>query len=336
MPGMVMAMPHKSAIGPLQPAQMQSGAADRAIARLAERQYGVVSRGQLVDLGVSRHAIAHRINAGRLHRLHSGVYAVGHRSLPREGRWMAGVLAGGGGAVLSHRSAAALWGLRATVPSRAEITSVCSTRSSQSLLRHCAKLPQDEITMRHGIPVTTVSRTLLDLAAVVSAAEFERMVREAEFLRLPDRPPLSDLLARYPRRRGARVVRITLERLSRLAPGASRSRLEDRFLRFAVRAKLPVPETNVVIRIRGRTYEADCLWREQRLIVELDSHEAHGTRSAFESDRKRDRHLQVAGWAVIRVTNHHLDESEALAADIRTLLQLRHVDQNAPVPALEA
>lgn len=315
---------------------MQIRAGDGAIARLAERQYGVVSRRQLLDLGLSRHAIAHRIEAGRLYRLHSGVYAVGHRSVPKEGRWMAGVLAGGEGAVLSHRSAAALWGWRAATPNRAEITSPHSTRSSQTLLRHCADLPRDEMTVRHGIPVTTVSRTLLDLAAVVSTTEFERAVREAEFLRLPDRPPLAELLDRHPRRPGTRAVRITLERLSRLAPGASRSSLEDRFLRFAVRAELPMPETNVAIRIGDRTYEADCLWREQRLILELDGHEAHGTRSAFESDRERDRRLQAAGWTVIRVTHRHLGESKALAADIRSLLQPARADESAFVPAIAA
>jgi Protein of unknown function (DUF559) len=286
-------------------------------------------------LGVSRHAITHRVDAGRLHRLHSGVYAVGHRSLAYEGRWMAGVLAGGDGAVLSHRSAAALWGLRSTTASTpTEISSTRSTRSSRSLLRHCVDLPADEVTSRRGIPVTTASRTLLDLAAGVSLREFERAVREAEFLRLPDRPPLAELLGRYPRRRGARTVRLTLKRLSRLGSGSTRSPLEDRFLRFVARAKLPVPETNVVLRLDGHTYEADCLWRGARLIVEIDGHESHRTRAAFESDRERDRHLQVAGWTVIRVTNRQLATPRTLATDIKKLLCLR--DESAFLPPIRA
>lgn len=310
---------------------------DAGIADLAGKQHGVVARWQLRALGVGRHAIAHRIDSGRLHRLHPGVYAVGHRSLSWRGRWMAAVLAGGEGAVLSHRSAAALWGLRAEAPRRAEITVPRSTRSSLSLIRHCAKLPPDEMTSVDRIPVTTVSRTLFDLASVVPAWEFERGVREVEFLRLPDRPPLYELLLRYPRRRGARVVRETLERLDRLPDGLTRSPLEDRLLRFAARAELPMPETNVVLRVGDRRYEADCLWRDARLVLELDGHEAHGTRSAFESDRERDRRLQAAGWTVIRATSRQLHStSAALAADIRTLLRRTRADDSAFEPSIAA
>lgn len=227
------------------------------------------------------------------------------------------------------------WGLRPTAASApTEITHARSTRSNRELLRHCADLPADEVTSRRGIPVTTASRALLDLAAAVSLAEFERAVREAEFLRLPDRPPLTQLLARYPRRRGARTIRVTLERLSRLGPGATRSPLEDRFLRLAARSKLPMPETNVALRLDGRTYEADCLWRDAWLIVELDGHESHRTRAAFESDRERDRHLQVAGWTVIRVTDRQLATPRKLAADIRKLLDPRN--ESASLPAMAA
>lgn len=313
---------------------MQARLGDRRIASLAEQQYGVVSREQLLGFGFSRDTITRRIKSGRLHRLHSGVYAVGHRCLPTEGWWMAGVLAGGEGAALSHRSAGALWGLRATVPDFIDITAPHSTRSRGALRRHYARLPEDEVTSRHRIPVTTVSRTLFDLAAVVSSQEFERAVREAEFLRLPDRPPLHHLLARYPRRRGARAVRATLGGLARLPGGSTRSPLEDRFLRFAARAHLPMPETNVVLRIGSHTYQADCLWREQRLIVELDGHEAHGTRSAFESDRERDRRLQAAGWTVVRATHRQLSQAGELADDIRRLLRRAPSDESAFVCAI--
>lgn len=234
---------------------------------------------------------------------------------------MAAVFAGGTDAVLSHRSAAALWGLLPSTSRLVEVTTPRATRSRKSLLRHCGSLPSDEKSRRSGIPVTGASRTLFDLASLGSQRDFERALREAEFLRLPETPTLAELLVRYPRRRGARMVRDMLERLARLPGGHSRSHLEGEFLRFAARAQLPMPETNVKLRIDRTVYRADCLWRESRLIVELDGHEAHGTRSAFESDRERDRRLQAAGWTVVRATHRQLTESATLATDIRVLLQ---------------
>lgn len=234
---------------------------------------------------------------------------------------MAGILAAGSDAVLSHRSVASLWRLLPLDRGPVDVTIPRSARSCSLVHRHRATLQPDEVTMRHGIPVTTPSRALFDIAAGLSLSQFERAVREAEFRRLPDRPPLVELLGRYPGRRGTHNVRVTLERLSRLAPGKSRSPLEDRFLRFASRAALPMPETNVIVRLDRDTYEVDCLWREARLILELDGHEAHGTRAAFEEDRERDRRLQATGWTVIRATHRQLDEARALAADIRQLLR---------------
>jgi hypothetical protein len=168
--------------------------------------------------------------------------------------------------------------------------------------------------------VTCVARTLLDLAAIVRPWELERAVREAEFLKLPQRPSLVELHQRNPRRRGARLVRVTLERLAQLPGGTTRSPLEDRFLRFLRRAGLPLPETNVVLRLAGSAYEADCLWRGAQLIAELDGHEAHGTRTAFEGDRERDRRMQVAGWRVVRITANQLRHPHPLARDLRLLL----------------
>jgi hypothetical protein len=329
-------MPNESAFAPAGPAQMQIRVGDRPISQLAGRQHGVVSRRQLLGLGFGRHAISHRIETGRLHRLQSGVYAVGHKALSSESRWMAGVLAGGDETVLSHRSAATLWGLRKHLQPTIEVTSPRSTRSTPSLRRHCAQLRRDEVTSRRGIPVTTVSRTLFDLAAAVSAPDFERSMREAEVLRLPLRPSLQELLIRHPRRRGTGMVRATLERLSLLPGGVTRSPLEDRFLRFAAAAGLPMPETNVVLEIDGQTYEADCLWRERRLILELDGHEVHGTRAAFENDRERDRRLQAAGWTVIRATHRQLTEDQGLTRDLHRLLHAPSPDESAYRPARAA
>lgn len=236
---------------------------------------------------------------------------------------MAGVLAGGDGAVLSHRSAAALWGLPAPDPPFVEITSTQSTRSVAWLRRHCGQPAGDEATCQEGIPVTTVSRTLLDLATCASPDNFERALREAEFLRLPQFPPLAELLSRHAGRRGTRLVRNTLERLSHLPGGDTRSMLEDRFLRLAEKVGLPLPETNVTIRVDGRRYDADCIWRQARVILELDGRQAHATRTAFERDRERDRRLQAAGWTVIRATWQQVTEASALVRDLRQLLKAR-------------
>lgn len=233
---------------------------------------------------------------------------------------MAAILASGTGAVLSHRSAAALWGLRGAAPPRSEVTIPRSTGSTAALHRHHGRLLPDEATVRQRIPVTGVARTLFDLAACLPRWQLERAIREAEVLRLPQRPSLEELYARHPRRRGARSIRITLEGLSRLPGGKSRSRFEDRFLRFLARHELRLPETNVELRIGGIRYEADCLWRESGLIVELDGHQVHGTRSSFESDRERDRQMQAAGWRVVRVTWRQLRKPETLARDLRHLL----------------
>jgi uncharacterized protein DUF559 len=312
--------------------RLQTREKDVELAELARRQHGVVARRQLARLGFSDDAISHRLTGARLHRLHPGVYAVGHRALPREGSWMAAVLAAGGEAVLSHTSAAALWGLRQSDERRPEVTVPRASRSTPSLCRHCSFLAADEVTVKGSIPVTSVARTLFDLATCVRPWEFERAVREAEFLRLPQRPSLEDLYVRHPRRRGARLVRLTLERLSRLPGGATRSPLEDRFLRCIERAGLPLPETNVRLELGGAAYEADCLWRGRRLVVELDGQEAHGTRSAFESDRERDRRMQAAGWSVIRVTSRQLRHPQPLVHDLRRILRESAFTRPGPVP----
>jgi predicted transcriptional regulator of viral defense system len=151
----------------------QTRALDLRIAELAERQHGVVARRQLERLGASRRAIETRLRSGRLHRLHAGVYAVGHRVLSREGRWMAAVLFCGSGAVLSHRSAAALWGIRDHSGRAIEVTVARKSRSRAGIERHYSVLPADEITVERGIPVTSVPRTIFDLAAVLPATAVE-------------------------------------------------------------------------------------------------------------------------------------------------------------------
>ncbi|MFL5900298.1 MAG: type IV toxin-antitoxin system AbiEi family antitoxin domain-containing protein [Solirubrobacterales bacterium] len=298
---------------------MQTQALQGRIVEFAERQHGVVWRRQLLEIGVGGNAIDNAVRAGRLHRLHVGVYAVGHRILSREGRWMAAVLAGGDGAVLSHRSAAALWGI-ATFRGTIEITSPRDTRSREEIRRHVAHLPVDEITVREGIPVTSVHRTLFDFAGISPVDRLEAAMREAEYRRLWDRLSLSTLLARHPGHRGNAKLRLCLDRLGRTV-GFTRSDLEERFLAFLDRFELPRPQLNARLQVRGNWIEVDCLWRRKRVIVELDSRAAHDTHMAFEADRDRDRRLQAEGWRALRVTWRQLhEEPECVARDLRSLL----------------
>jgi predicted transcriptional regulator of viral defense system/very-short-patch-repair endonuclease len=297
---------------------------DARIAGLAEQQHGVVARRQLAAYGAGREAIEIRLRRGRLHRLHPGVYAVGHRSLSVQGRWIAAVLASGPGAVLSHASAAAHWGIRGSGGGAIDVTTAKKCRSSGSIRRRFSLLPDDETTIVDAIPVTTVPRTIFDLAATSPIDQVESMLREAEYRRLYDRLSLVDLLERYPRRRGGPSVRAALQRIERLPPGRPKSPLEERFLSFLRQHGLPRPRLNDWIAVGSKRFQVDCHWPGTGQLVELDSWEAHGTRSAFRRDRGRDRTLNVAGYTVTRISWAQLDdEPEAVAHDLRTLLYKR-------------
>lgn len=233
---------------------------------------------------------------------------------------MAAVLFCGPEAVLSHRTAAALWGLRGPIES-IEVTAPSKTRSGGSIRRHFAALPADEVTERNGIPVTTVPRTIFDLAAVEPVGRVEQDLRQVERLRLYDALSLDHLLERYPRRQGSRTVRECLRRLRDLPDGVTREELEARFLAFLDRYGFPRPRLNAWLTIGSRRYQVDCLWPAQKVIVELDGYATHGTRHAFEGDRDRDRRLLAAGYRGPRVTWRHLEEIPGdIAADLRPLL----------------
>lgn len=285
--------------------ECRSRGSDTLIASLAARQHGVVSRTQLLELGFSRRMIEHRLECGRLHLLHRGVYAVGHPVPSGHGRWLAAVLAGGQGAILSHRSAAALWKLRPTARALVEV-SAPGWRRRPGIHFHQTALPADELTVHDGIPVTAVARTLLDLAQVVDERQVERAINEAEILRLWDEVSVAALVERYPGRKGTRAVRNALAARGE-GSTLTRNELEDQFLRLVRKASLPSPEVNATLEANGRTFEIDFLWREQRLAVEVDGHNAHGTRAAFEQDRERDRVLSAAGWRPARFTWRQLD-----------------------------
>jgi very-short-patch-repair endonuclease len=276
---------------------------DAVIVALADAQHGIVGRAQLLEAGVGPRAIKHRIAARRVHPLYRGVYAVGHRNLTLRGRWMAAVLATDG--VLSHRSAGGLWCIRPWTGAT-EVTTRWARRPQPGLLLHRAVLAPDEITTHHGIPTTTPARTLLDLAAVLDRTALQRAINEAEIQRLPG-PQL--LMDRYPSKPGTANLRA-------LAPPSHTKReLEARFVLFLNDRHFPRPQSNVLI--EGQ--EVDAVWPDRRLIIELDGYETHGTRQAFENDRRKDRKLTAAGWTVIRITWRDLDDPEALAAELRAL-----------------
>lgn len=270
---------------------------DREIARIAQRQHGVITTPQLICAGLGRGAIAKRGRTGRLHRLHRGVYAVGHTRLSDAGRWMAAVLACGGGprdgtyilerwkAALSHRSAAELWGLlqapedliEVTVPGRGGKRSRSGIR-----LHRSATLAAADVTLHHGVPVTSPARTLADLRRLARRGEMgertlRRAVRQAGVLGLPTRGE---------------------------EPGdRTRSDLERDFLRLCRRGRLPEPEVNVRV---GR-HLVDFLWRERRVAVETDGYRYHRGEEAFRADRRRDLDLRELGYDVLRFSEEQVE-----------------------------
>lgn len=285
--------------------------AQPGLGEVARRQWGVVTRAQLTDFGVGDSGVRDWVQSGRLHRLYRGVYAYGHDRLRVEGRWLAAVLACGPGAALSHRSGAALWELRqsnsavidVTVPTRAG-----RIRRRGIRVHRSGRIGPEEVTVRNGIPVTTVARTLLDLADVLDPQALRRTVTEAEYRGRFDLPSLIAVVENNPGRRGRKLMTAATEGRHH----RTRSPLEDRFLRFKDRYGVEEPESGVWI----EGYEVDFAWTRVGLVVELDGLAAHGTREALRRDRKRDRVLWRAGFRTMRLTDDALDAAEELLADL--------------------
>ena len=299
---------------------------DAAMGRLARAQHGVVSLRQLVALGLGRGAVRHRVMCGRLIRVHRGVYAVGHDRLTHEARLTAAVLAGGPRAVLSHRPAGARYGLPVT-ERRIEIT-VPSRRSVAGVTVHVSGLAPDEHEVVDGLPVTTVARTLFDLAGTLSRRELRRAFDEADYLRLTSPVGLPELLRRHPSRPGAANLRAILADHT-VSTAYPETELEADFRAFLADHALPPPQRQYPT----MEFRLDCAWPEARLVVEVDGRATHATASRFDSDRERDRRLTLGGWTVVRVTNRMLRRAPArLAADLRALLQApaRAADTVAP------
>lgn len=296
---------------------------DLAVAALADSQHGVVAGVQLGALGMTRHGLGTRLAAGRLHRLHRGVFAVmGARLLRIEGHWLAAVFAVGDGAVLSHRSAAALWDLLPASGLTPEVTVARRVKPRPEIRLHCLRsLPQDHVTTRDAIPSTTVARTIVDLAAVLPPRRLERVLGEAEVQRLYDRNQIETILAAHPRRPGSRTLRTLLGGPD---PSTTRTRtpLEERFLALCDAAGLPRPECNVPFtRPDGTEISIDAFWRAAGLAVELDSRGFHSSWRAQVRDRRRDAQLVLAGLKPLRFTEGDLTrERNTTVALLRDLL----------------
>ena len=277
-----------------------------------------MSRRQLLAAGLSVRTIERRVEAGRLRPLHQGVYAVGGFALGRKGTWMAAVLACGEGALLSHRSAAALWGLMRDRGLPVEVTAARGRRR-RGIAVHEGGIVAADRTAVAVIPVTTIARTLFDLAEFVDESTHERAFEEADRLGLLRIADLEAVCARGVGRRALPRVRRLIDE-ARL-PEITRSALEHRVLALCRDCGLPMPVTNVEV----LGYEVDALWPRQRLVVEADGYAFHRHRAAFERDRVRDAALQAAGYRVVRLTYRRLiREPDAIAIELRRLLASSH------------
>jgi very-short-patch-repair endonuclease len=286
-------------------AELVASHVDARIARVAARQHGVISRAQLRALGLADSTIGARVAAGRLHRVHRGVYAVGHPVLAPRARWMAAVLTCGPNAALSHASAAALWEIRRTDATRTDvIVPSAGGRAKRARLRihRTNGLREEEVTARHGIPVTTPARTILDLAAVLNEAQLERLLDQAEIEAVTDYPALGAMARAHPGHRGAAKLRTALDHHDAGAT-LTKSDLERLFLTICRDHGLPPPLVNQYV----NDDQVDFLFPAHRLIVEADSWRYHRTRHRFERDRRRDVAHTLAGYRTLRFTDRDLE-----------------------------
>ena len=288
------------------------------LAVLAERQHGVVARRQLLALGLSPTMVKDRLAAGRLHRVHRGVYAVGHGKLTLRGRWMAAVLACGPEAFLSHRAALALWDLRETASGLIEVTVRGPGKPGpEGVVVRCTRVLADaDAAEVDGIAVTSLAWTVVDYAAIANQRQVRLVLEALDRRRIYIGRELDELLERTPNRKGVKTLRKAIAEMKGPAPWLQ-SELEETFRELIRASDLPEHEANVLV--EGEL--VDALWRHERVIVELDGFAFHKSRAQFEADRLRDAKLTVAGYRVLRVTQQRLhNEPEAVLAEIRALL----------------
>jgi hypothetical protein len=289
----------------------------------------VVSRAQLRRLGLSITVIDAWVQRERLHRVHQGVYSLGHAALGREGRRLAAVLACGPGAVLSHRSAAAHWGLLKTDQTRIDVTAPRGRHGAPGIRLHRSRsLDARDTTSHEGIPVTTVHRTLLDLAAQARGGELERALAQAERLQLYDHRAIQDVIARCNGHRGTSALR----QATTHEPKWTRNEWEAEFLALIRTAQLPEPLVNESFHAHDHgPCEPDYHWPAHRVIVETDGWETHHTRRAFKADRAKDAALTASGYRVLRFTTD--DEPDLAVRRLRALLPTAGIRPRSGSPA---
>lgn len=274
---------------------------------------------------MSRRAAAHRAKVGRLHRVHRGVYAVGHDAIGSYGRHLAAVLACGPGSVISHLSAAALLGLRDPEPVVIDVIVTCQAgRKIDGIrARRCRAPAPDEVTVHKGIPCTTPARTFVDLAGTLGRQSLCRVVEQAAVLRILDIAAVDMAIGRAKGRRGLPTLRAILDtwRTENSSLPLIRSPLEAMLLPLIVAAGLPRPLCNHTLQAGGRKLEVDLYWPEQKLVVEADGYASHGTKAAFERDPRRVQDLMRSGYQVVRFTWEQVEqEPNRAVATIRDLL----------------
>jgi very-short-patch-repair endonuclease len=291
--------------------------AERAIGAIAAVQDNIVTRDQLIGAGVGRGAIGYRARAGVIHRLHRGVYLVGHAPPTQAARARAAVLACGGDSVVSHRSAAELWGLLSEHDGEIDVTVIGRNPGLNPGIRlhRVAEMDPGELTHMRGIPLTSPARTICDLAGAGPSHEAEQALEEGRVRRLVTDRQLHQVIEHAPTRTGSAFIRALLA--GENGAGYTRSKAE-RTMRALVReAELPQPLVNAEL----HGFLVDFLWPDERLIVEVDGYEFHRDRAAFERDRRRDQILTAAGYRVIRVTWRQLrDEPVAVVARLAQAL----------------
>jgi very-short-patch-repair endonuclease len=270
------------------------------VGQRAAEQWGVLSLDELRACGLSREAVSVRVRNGLLHRIHRGVYAVGHANPPLEGRWLAATKACGGAAVLSHVSAAALWRIVEWDDRHPEVTVPLSRCRVHGGLRvhRSSTLAVADVTRHRGIPVTTPARTLLDLAATLDHRPLRRAVRQAEALHHVSVRGLDETIGRAGRRRGtARLARVIAA-----GPAPTRSELEDVVLDLIRGANIDAPVVNAPMDVGGRRVIPDFRWPAQRLVLEADGAAWHDGPTAKGDDAERQALLERHGERVVRVT----------------------------------
>ncbi|HET9677424.1 MAG TPA: type IV toxin-antitoxin system AbiEi family antitoxin domain-containing protein [Solirubrobacterales bacterium] len=291
------------------------------MAALAASQHGVVSRGQLRRLGMSDAAISRAAEAGRMHPLFRGIYAVGHPRVTERARLRAAALACGPETFISHRSAAALLGLLDKGPVVIDVIAPGDRgRHIDGIRFHRVRAPRlEETGTVAGIPCTSPARTLVDLASTVGDWTLRSAFERAAQRRMLDIPAIEASID--PGRRGVKSLRALIDAWRGAAPlakkGKLKSPLEAKVLPLIVRRNLSAPLLNAPVQIAEGRIEVDFLWPDHRFVVEADSRDFHGTAVAFERDRWRDRELLRAGYSTLRVTHHQAEiETEAIADTI--------------------